>query len=68
MGLLWDDLGDLSIVAEDLGVITPDVEALRKGSASQECASSNLPFSGEGTNPHLPHMPITTVSLYRYSR
>ncbi len=56
MGLLWDDLGDLPIVAEDLGVITPDVEALRKSFGLPGMRVLQFGFSGEGTNPHLPHM------------
>ena len=56
MGLLWDDLGDLPIVAEDLGVITPDVVALRKNFGLPGMRVLQFGFSGEGTNPHLPHM------------
>lgn len=56
MGLLWDDLGDMPIVAEDLGVITPDVEALRKGFGLPGMRVLQFGFSGEGNNPHLPHM------------
>ncbi|MDB6090822.1 MAG: 4-alpha-glucanotransferase [Gammaproteobacteria bacterium] len=56
MGLLWDDLGDLPIVAEDLGVITEDVEALRKGFGLPGMRVLQFAFSGEATNPHLPHM------------
>ena len=56
MGMLWDDLGDLPIVAEDLGVITPDVESLRKGFGLPGMRVLQFAFSGEATNPHLPHM------------
>jgi 4-alpha-glucanotransferase len=56
MGMLWDDLGNLPIVAEDLGVITPDVEALRKGFELPGMRVLQFAFSGEATNPHLPHM------------
>ena len=56
MGLLWDDLGELPIVAEDLGVITPDVESLRKGFGLPGMRVLQFAFSGEATNPHLPHM------------
>jgi 4-alpha-glucanotransferase len=56
MGILWDDLGDLPIVAEDLGVITPDVESLRKGFGLPGMRVLQFAFSGEATNPHLPHM------------
>jgi 4-alpha-glucanotransferase len=54
--LLMDELGDLPIVAEDLGVITPDVEALRKGFGLPGMRVLQFAFSGEGDNPHLPHM------------
>jgi 4-alpha-glucanotransferase len=56
MGLLWDDLGDLPIVAEDLGVITEDVEALRKSFGLPGMRVLQFAFSGDATNPHLPHM------------
>jgi 4-alpha-glucanotransferase len=56
MGLLRDDLGNLPIVAEDLGVITPDVEALRKGFGLPGMRVLQFAFSGEASNPHLPHM------------
>jgi 4-alpha-glucanotransferase len=54
--LLLDELGDLPIVAEDLGVITDDVIALRKGFGLPGMRVLQFAFSGEGDNPHLPHM------------
>jgi 4-alpha-glucanotransferase len=54
--LLLDDIGDLPIVAEDLGVITDDVVALRKGFGLPGMRVLQFAFSGEGDNPHLPHM------------
>ena len=54
--LLHDDLGSLPLVAEDLGVITQDVEALRKHYALPGMRVLQFAFSGEGDNPHLPHM------------
>jgi 4-alpha-glucanotransferase len=51
-----DELGDLPIVAEDLGVITDDVVALRKGFGLPGMRVLQFAFSGEGDNPHLPHM------------
>jgi 4-alpha-glucanotransferase len=56
MRLLVDELGDLPIVAEDLGVITDDVVALRKGFGLPGMRVLQFGFSGEGDNPHLPHM------------
>jgi 4-alpha-glucanotransferase len=54
--ILLDELGDLPIVAEDLGVITDDVVALRKGFGLAGMRVLQFAFSGEGDNPHLPHM------------
>jgi 4-alpha-glucanotransferase len=51
-----DELGDLPIVAEDLGVITDDVVALRKSFGLPGMRVLQFAFSGEGDNPHLPHM------------
>jgi 4-alpha-glucanotransferase len=54
--LLMEELGDLPILAEDLGVITDDVVALRKGFGLPGMRVLQFAFSGEGDNPHLPHM------------
>ncbi|MGH8287609.1 MAG: 4-alpha-glucanotransferase [Steroidobacteraceae bacterium] len=54
--LLMDELGDLPILAEDLGVITEDVVALRKGFGLPGMRVLQFAFSGEGNNPHLSHM------------
>ncbi|MBW4050350.1 MAG: 4-alpha-glucanotransferase [Proteobacteria bacterium] len=54
--LLLDELGGLPIVAEDLGVITDDVVALRKSFGLPGMRVLQFAFSGEGDNPHLPHM------------
>ncbi|MGB6489141.1 MAG: 4-alpha-glucanotransferase [Steroidobacteraceae bacterium] len=54
--LLMDELGDLPILAEDLGLITDDVVALRKGFGLPGMRVLQFAFSGEGDNPHLPHM------------
>jgi 4-alpha-glucanotransferase len=54
--LLMDDIGDLPILAEDLGVITDDVVALRKGFGLPGMRVLQFAFSGDGDNPHLPHM------------
>jgi 4-alpha-glucanotransferase len=54
--LLMDELGDLPIVAEDLGLITDDVIALRKGFGLPGMRVLQFAFSGESDNPHLPHM------------
>jgi 4-alpha-glucanotransferase len=54
--VLQRELGDLPIVAEDLGVITDDVEALRKQFKLPGMKVLQFAFGGTGDNPHLPHM------------
>jgi 4-alpha-glucanotransferase len=49
------DLGRLPLVAEDLGVITPDVEDLRRGFALPGMRVLQFGFDGRSDNPHLPH-------------
>ena len=56
LDLLHRELGDLPIVAEDLGVITDDVEALRKKFKLPGMRVMQFGFGGTGDNPHLPHM------------
>lgn len=56
MRLLHHELGDLPIVAEDLGVITEDVEALRREFRLPGMRVMQFAFGGAGDNPHLPHM------------
>jgi 4-alpha-glucanotransferase len=46
----------LPLVAEDLGLITPDVEALRRRFALPGMRVLQFGFDGSGDNPHLPHM------------
>ena len=52
---LGEDLGRLPLVAEDLGVITPDVEDLRRGFALPGMRVLQFGFDGSNENPHLPH-------------
>jgi 4-alpha-glucanotransferase len=54
--MLQDEFGELPLVAEDLGVITEDVEALRRRFHLPGMRVLQFAFSGEGDNPHLPHM------------
>ncbi len=55
--VLQRELGEqLPIVAEDLGVITNDVEALRREFRLPGMKVLQFAFGGEGNNPHLPHM------------
>jgi 4-alpha-glucanotransferase len=54
--LLKGELGTLPVVAEDLGVITPDVEALRRDFGLAGMRVMQFGFDGAGDNLHLPHM------------
>jgi 4-alpha-glucanotransferase len=47
---------NLPVVAEDLGVITPDVEALRRDFGLAGMRVLQFGFDGKGDNLHLPHM------------
>lgn len=49
-------LPQLELVAEDLGVITPEVVALRKAFALPGMRVLQFGFDGDPANPHLPHM------------
>lgn len=46
---------DMPFIAEDLGVITPDVDALREEFALPGIRVLQFAFDSDGTNPHLPH-------------
>jgi 4-alpha-glucanotransferase len=48
-------LGDLPIIAEDLGVITPDVEALRDDNDLPGMKVLQFAFAGGADDPYLPH-------------
>jgi 4-alpha-glucanotransferase len=48
-------LGELPIVAEDLGIITPEVTALRKTMGFPGMKILQFAFEGGGDNPYLPH-------------
>jgi 4-alpha-glucanotransferase len=54
--VLREECGDLPIVAEDLGVITPDVEALRDGFGLPGMRVLQFGFGGNPEDVHLPHM------------
>jgi 4-alpha-glucanotransferase len=55
---------DLLLVAEDLGVITPDVTALRRDHALPGMRVMQFGFDGSGDNPHLPHNYSSDVVAY----
>jgi 4-alpha-glucanotransferase len=48
-------LGPIPVVAEDLGIITPDVVALRKRFALPGMRVLQFAFDSDGANPYLPH-------------
>ena len=52
---LFDTLGEVPIIAEDLGVITPEVEALRERFGFPGMKILQFAFDGNATNPYLPH-------------
>ncbi len=49
------ELPELPVIAEDLGVITPDVEALRDGLALPGMRILQFAFSEDATHEYLPH-------------
>jgi 4-alpha-glucanotransferase len=52
---LFSALGDVPIIAEDLGVITPEVEALRDRFGFPGMKILQFAFDDDATNPYLPH-------------
>ncbi|KAG6501439.1 hypothetical protein ZIOFF_041319 [Zingiber officinale] len=48
-------VGDIEIIAEDLGVITQDVVQLRKDIGAPGMAVLQFAFGSNADNPHLPH-------------
>lgn len=48
-------LGPLPVIAEDLGIITPDVEALRNHFGYPGMKILHFAFGGGAANPYLPH-------------
>ncbi|HTV52774.1 MAG TPA: 4-alpha-glucanotransferase [Steroidobacteraceae bacterium] len=57
-------LGPLPLVAEDLGVITPDVEDLRRDFGLPGMRVLQFAFDGKSDNPHLPHMHSRDTVVY----
>ncbi len=59
------EFGELAIVAEDLGVITPEVEALRDGQSLPGMKVLQFAFDGEcGSNLFLPHHYTANCVVY----
>ena len=61
---LKDRLGETRIMAEDLGVITPDVVALREAIDAPGMLVLQFGFDGNPTNPHLPHNHYENCFVY----
>ncbi len=52
---LQDKLGNLPLIAEDLGIITEEVTALRKQFGLPGMKILHFAFGGDDSNPYLPH-------------
>lgn len=57
-------LGELPVIAEDLGVITPDVEALRDGFGFPGMRILQFAFGGDAKNHDLPHNYVKNCVAY----
>ncbi len=57
-------LGELPVIAEDLGVITPDVEELRDGFGFPGMRILQFAFGGDAKNHDLPHNYIKNCIAY----
>jgi 4-alpha-glucanotransferase len=57
-------LGKLPIVAEDLGLITPDVVELREGCGLPGMRILQFAFGGDGTHEYLPHNYVPNTVVY----
>jgi 4-alpha-glucanotransferase len=58
------DFPDLPVVAEDLGLITPDVVALRRRFGFPGMGVLQFAFDGGADNPHLPHNHTRDTVVY----
>lgn len=56
--------GDLPIIAEDLGLITPEVERLRDQFGLPGMKVLQFAFGGDMTNPYLPHNYTSNFVVY----
>lgn len=61
---LMDRLGPLPIIAEDLGTITPDVDALRERFAFPGMKILQFAFGSGPDNPYLPHNHVRECMVY----
>jgi 4-alpha-glucanotransferase len=58
------ELGYLPFIAEDLGIITPDVQALRDQFQLPGTRVLQFAFDGHADNPYLPHNFVTNTVAY----
>ena len=58
------ELGDLPLIAEDLGLITPDVIHLRDSQNLPGMRVLQFAFDGDLQNPHLPHNYVHNTVAY----
>jgi len=58
------EVADAKIIAEDLGLITPEVVALREESGCPGMAVLQFAFGGDEKNPYLPHNLIANEVTY----
>lgn len=63
-GVLEREFGDLPVMAEDLGVVTPDVEELRDGFGFPGMRILQFAFGGDTKNLDLPHNYIPNCVAY----
>jgi 4-alpha-glucanotransferase len=64
LATLSEELGALPLVAEDLGVITPDVEDLCREFALPGMRVLQFAFDGNSDNPHLPYLHARACVVY----
>ena len=64
LGALQEAFGDLPLIAEDLGVITDDVHALRDRYDLPGMRVLQFGFDGDPGNPHLPHNYVANGVAY----
>ncbi len=58
------ELGHLRFIAEDLGLITPDVQALREQFQVPGTRVLQFAFDGHPDNPYLPHNFVSNTVVY----
>ena len=61
---LREEFGPLPLVAEDLGIITPEVEALRDAHGLPGMKVLHFAFGGEADNAYLPHNHLANAVVY----